>query len=138
MSSETGTIVVQEIQQMLWELREVRAAYELLAADIKTERDKIIPDSVQMELDAYDAEVEPQLKAAKEACDALAKRVRLATASYGATVKGDGLSAIVYDKVSWDDKGLKRYLATVLDQSALTFALQFRNAKVVCQVRETR
>lgn len=124
-----------DVKQLLFELQEAQAAQDWLAASVQTTRDNLIPDKVQMELAAYDDEVAPVLKAAKSDCASIKKRLSVAATSYGQTVRGERLQAIVFERPSWDDDGLRRFLASVLTPDVLKFALQQRTVKMICQVR---
>ena len=126
----------EDAVQFLFEVAEAQAQLDLLRADIANRRDGIIPLGVKMELDAYDDEHAAVLVEGERRLASSKKRARLAATQHGATVKGAHAQAVVYEKVTWDDEGLRRFLPTVLTPEQLSFAFQQRNVKTVCQIRQ--
>lgn len=128
----------EDAVQFLFEVAEAQAQLDLLRADVANRRDGIIPLEVKMELDAYDDEHAAVLVEGERRLAGLKKRARLAATQHGATVKSERMQAIVYEKVTWDDVALRRFLVDRLDSRDLSFALQFRTCKTVCQIREVK
>lgn len=95
----------------LTEYEEVSHRFELIKADLETERQKIMAP-VASELVALEAEYEPTLKAAEAKLAKLREEVNAEVVAAGHTLKGETLQACyVKGRVSWDTKALDGYSA---------------------------
>ena len=128
----------EDVVVLLFAVAEAQAKLDLLRADIASYRENIIPLEVRMELDAYDEEHAAVLVEGERRLAGLKKRARLAATQHGVTVKGEHMQAVVYEKVTWDDAALRRFLIDRLEPRDLSFALQLRTCKTVCQIREVK
>lgn len=128
----------EDVVVLLFAVADAQAKLDLLRTDIVSYRDDIIPLEVRMELDAYDEEHVAVLVEGERCLAGLKKRARLAATQHGTTVKGARVQAVVYEKVTWDDAALRRFLVDRLAPRDLSFALQFRTCKTVCQIREVK
>jgi phage host-nuclease inhibitor protein Gam len=91
------------------ELSDVQAALAVARVDYGAKRTEIL-NTVQAELDALAAEIQPLIDVSEERIAALSEEIKQEVTLHGASVKGAHLHA-VYSKgrVTWDNKGLDRY-----------------------------
>jgi hypothetical protein len=114
-SSETKMMELSNklrITDKLDELAEIQAAVELTRLDYEAKRAEILK-SIQVELDALDAEYNPLFESSTARVATLETEIKSDVLRHGASVKGSRLYAVFYrGRVSWDAKELDHYAAT--------------------------
>lgn len=131
----------EEVVQLLFEVAEAQAVLAVLRGDralALAELEDQIPVEIRSAMEDVDEEYAPSLEEGDSRLADLRKRARLAATQYGETVKGERTQAVVYEKVTWDDVALRRFLVDRLDARDLSFALQLRTCKLICQIRESK
>lgn len=124
--------------ELLDSITELEAQVDLTRSKLAEKMAYVIPDTVAMELEALKAEYVAPLKEGQRRIDIAEKQAQLMAAQGGVTVKGQYRQAVVYEKVTWNDEGLRRFLADALPPEKIAFALQHRNVKVVAQIRQVK
>jgi hypothetical protein len=91
------------------ELSDVQAALDATRMDYEAKRTEILK-TVQAELDALTAEVQPLFDTSAERIATLAEEIKREVLDHGTSVKGAHLQAVYSrGRVSWDTRGLDRY-----------------------------